>query len=209
MSGIIGRKIGMTRIFDSQGRDVPVTVIEAGPCVVTQVKTKETDGYDAVQVGFEDKKEKHTTKPELGHFKKAGIEPKRVVREFRGFEDADSFKLGDFIKVDLFSEGELVKVTGWSKGKGFQGVVKRHGFKGGPKTHGQSDRLRAPGSLGQSSYPSRVFKGLKMAGRMGNEKVTIKNKRILRVDPEKNIMMIEGGIPGPNRGLVIIRKLAS
>jgi large subunit ribosomal protein L3 len=209
MSGIIGRKIGMTRIFDSQGRDVPVTVIEAGPCVVTQVKTKKTDGYDAVQVGFEDKKEKHTTKPELGHFKKAGIEPKRVVREFRGFEDADSFKLGDFIKVDLFSEGELVKVTGWSKGKGFQGVVKRHGFKGGPKTHGQSDRLRAPGSLGQSSYPSRVFKGLKMAGRMGNEKVTIKNKRILRVDPEKNIMMIEGGIPGPNRGLVIIRKLAS
>lgn len=209
MSGIIGRKIGMTRIFDSQGRDVPVTVIEAGPCVVTQIKTKETDGYDAVQVGFEDKNEKHTTKPELGHFKKAGIESKRIVREFRGFVNADSLKLGDFIKVDLFSAGELVKVTGWSKGKGFQGVVKRHGFRGGPKTHGQSDRLRAPGSLGQSSYPSRVFKGLKMAGRMGNEKVTIKNKRIIKVDADKNILMIEGGVPGANSGLVIIRKLAS
>ncbi|MFQ5863618.1 MAG: 50S ribosomal protein L3 [bacterium] len=206
MSGIIGRKIGMTRIFDSLGRDVPVTVIQAGPCVVTQIKTQETDGYDAIQVGFEDKKDKHTTKPEMGHFTKAGLKPKRIVKEFRGFADAESFKLGDLITVDLFTEGELVRVTGWSKGKGFQGVVKRHGFAGGPKSHGQSDRLRAPGSLGQSSFPSRVFKGVKMAGRMGHEKVTIKNKRVVRVDAEKNIIMVEGGVPGANKGLVIIRK---
>ncbi len=206
MSGIIGRKIGMTRIFDSSGRDVPVTVIEAGPCVVTQIKTKETDGYDAIQVGFEDKKEKHTKKPEMGHFKRASVTPRRILKEFRGFENAESLKLGDVITVDLFTEGELVRVTGWSKGKGFQGVVKRHGFGGGPKTHGQSDRLRAPGSLGQSSFPSRVFKGLKMAGRMGNERVTIKNKRVVRIDSEKNIIMVEGGVPGPNRGLVMIRK---
>jgi large subunit ribosomal protein L3 len=206
MSGIIGRKIGMARIFDSRGMDVPVTVIEAGPCVVTQIKTQETDGYDAIQIGFEDKKEKHTVKPEMGHFAKAGVKPKRILKEFRGFENAESLKLGDVITVDLFSEGEIVRVTGWSKGKGFQGVVKRHGFAGGPKSHGQSDRLRAPGSLGQSSYPSRVFKGLKMGGRMGNERVTIKSKRVVRVDPEKNIIMIAGGVPGANRGLVIIRK---
>ncbi|MFQ6113502.1 MAG: 50S ribosomal protein L3 [bacterium] len=206
MSGIIGRKVGMTRIFDSFGRDVPVTVIEAGPCFVTQIKTQETDGYDAIQVGFEDKKEKHTTKPEMGHFTKAEVKPKRILKEFSGFDDAESLKLGDVITVDLFTEGELVRITGWSKGKGFQGVVKRHGFRGGPKSHGQSDRLRAPGSLGQSSFPSRVFKGIKMAGRMGNEKVTIKNKRVVKVDPEKNVILVEGGVPGPNGGLVIIRK---
>lgn len=206
MSGIIGRKIGMTRIFDNQGRDVPVTVIEAGPCFITQIKTKQTDGYNAIQVGYEEKKEKHTTKPELGHFTKAEVKPMRIVKEFRGFDDVESLKVGDLIKVDIFAEGELVKVTGWSKGKGFQGVVKRYGFRGGPKTHGQSDRWRAPGSLGQSSFPSRVFKGLKMSGRMGNEKVTIRDKRVIKVYPDKNIIMIEGGIPGPNRGLIIVRK---
>ena len=208
MIGIIGRKIGMTRIFDSRGRGVPVTIIEAGPCIVTQIKIKQTDGYEAVQVGYEEKKEKRTTKPERGHFA-TGVKPMRILKEFRGFEDAEALKLGDSIRVDLFAEGDLVKVTGWSKGKGFQGVVKRHGFSGGPKTHGQSDRLRAPGSLGQSSYPSRVFKGFKMAGRMGNEKVSIINKRVIKVDPEKNIIVIEGGVPGPNSGLIIMRKMAS
>ncbi|RMD86824.1 MAG: 50S ribosomal protein L3 [Calditrichaeota bacterium] len=206
MSGIIGRKLGMTRVFDGTGRDTPVTVIEAGPCYVTQIKTDETDGYTAVQLGFEEKKEKHTKKPEMGHFKRAGVKPLRILKEFRNFDNVEELKLGDEIKVDVFNEGELVKVTGWSKGKGFQGVVKRHGFGGGPKTHGQSDRWRAPGSIGQASFPSRVFKGLKMAGRTGNERVTIRNKRIVKVLPEKNIIMVEGGVPGPRKGLVIIQK---
>lgn len=205
MSGIIGRKIGMTRVFDGLGRSIPVTVVEAGPCSVIQVKTEKTEGYNAIQVGFEDKKEKRTSKPEAKHFAKAGVAPKKVVREFR-FTDGESFSPGDELRVDLFAEGDRVSVVGWSKGKGFQGVVRRHGFSGGPKTHGQSDRLRAPGSLGQSSYPSRVFKGLKMAGRMGNKKVTLKSKRVIRVIPEKNVIMLEGQVPGAPNGLILIRK---
>lgn len=206
MAGIIGKKIGMTRIFDSNGTSIPVTVIEAGPCSITQIKTKKTDGYNAVQIGFLDKKEKNTSKPELKHFAKAEVKPKKIVKEFRDFAGADKLKLGDNVTVDLFQEGDNVCVTGVSKGKGFQGVVKRHGFSGGPKTHGQSDRLRAPGSIGQSSYPSRVFKGVRMAGRMGNEKLTLKKKKIVKIEPEKNILMIQGPVPGPNSGILLIRK---
>ncbi len=206
MAGIIGRKIGMTRVFDDAGKSVPVTIIVAGPCSVTQIKTEKIDGYDSVQIGFLDKKEKNTSKAELQHFAKAGVKPKKVVKELNFFADVEKLKLGDSITVEIFEEGEGVSVTGFSKGKGFQGVVKRHGFKGGPKSHGQSDRLRAPGSIGQSAYPSRVFKGVKMAGRMGNRRVTLKKKKIIKIDLEKNILMIKGPVPGPNSGLVLIRK---
>ncbi len=206
MAGIIGRKIGMTRVFDDAGKSVSVTVIMAGPCSVTQIKTEKTDGYDSVQIGFLDKKEKNTSKPELQHFAKAGVKPKKVVRELRDFADGDKLKLGDSVTVEIFEEGEGVSVTGFAKGKGFQGVMKRHGFGGGQKTHGQSDRLRAPGSIGQSAYPSRVFKGMKMGGRMGNQRVTLKKKRIVRIESEKNILMIKGPVPGPKSGLVLIRK---
>ncbi|MCH7679237.1 50S ribosomal protein L3 [candidate division KSB1 bacterium] len=206
MIGIIGRKIGMTRVFDDAGKSVPVTVVVAGPCSVTQIKTEKTDGYDAVQIGFLDKKEKNTSKAELKHFAKAGVKPKKVVKEVKGFAETNKLKLGDSVTVEIFEEGEGVMVTGFSKGKGFQGVVKRHGFKGGPKTHGQSDRLRAPGSIGQSAYPARVFKGVRMGGRMGNRKVTLKNKKIIKIDVEKNILMIKGPVPGPNSGLLLIRK---
>lgn len=206
MSGIIGRKISMTRVFDENGKSVPVTVIDAGPCFVTQIKTSETDGYNALQLAFEDKKEKNTTKSQLKHFAKAGVTPKRVVKEFRSMDKADKYNPGDTIKVDVFKEGEKVTVSGWSKGKGFQGVVKRYGFAGGPKSHGQSDRLRAPGSIGQSSSPSRVFKGVKMGGRMGNQKVTLKNRRVVKIFEEKNMIMIEGAVPGARNGLVIITR---
>lgn len=206
MVGIIGRKIGMTRVFDDAGKSIPVTVVVAGPCSVTQIKTEKTDGYDAVQIGFLDKKEKNTSKAELKHFAKAGVKPKKVVKEVKGFAETNKLKLGDNITVEIFEVGEGVSVTGFSKGKGFQGVVKRHGFKGGPKTHGQSDRLRAPGSIGQSAYPSRVFKGVRMGGRMGNRKVTLKKKKIIKIDVEKNILMIKGPVPGPNSGLLLIRK---
>ena len=206
MIGIIGRKIGMTRVFDDAGKSVPVTVVVAGPCSVTQIKTEKTDGYDSVQIGFLDKKEKNTSKAELKHFVKAGVKPKKVVKELKGFAEAEKLKLGDSVTVEIFEEGEGVSVTGFSKGKGFQGVVKRHGFKGGPKTHGQSDRLRAPGSIGQSAYPARVFKGVRMGGRMGNRRVTLKKKKIVKIDAEKNILMIKGPVPGPNSGLVLIRK---
>lgn len=206
MVGIIGRKIGMTRVFDDAGKSIPVTVVVAGPCSVTQIKTEKTDGYDAVQIGFLDKKEKNTSKAELKHFAKAGVKPKKVVKEVKGFAETNKLKLGDSITVEIFEEGEGVSVTGFSKGKGFQGVVKRHGFKGGPKTHGQSDRLRAPGSIGQSAYPARVFKGVRMGGRMGNRKVTLKKKKIIKIDVEKNILMIKGPVPGPNSGLLLIRK---
>ncbi len=206
MSGLLGKKLGMTRIFDQAGRSIPVTVIEAGPCFVTQVKRVESDGYDAVQLGYEEKKEKHTTRPEMGHFAKASVKPLRYVREFKGFDNLDELKPGDKLTVEMFREGERVKVSGISKGRGFQGVVRRHGFGGGPKTHGQSDRHRAPGSIGQSSFPSRVMKGLRMAGRLGNERVTVRNLEVVKVDPERNILMVKGAVPGARNSVVIIRK---
>ncbi len=205
MSGLIGRKIGMTSIFDENGKNVPCTVIEAGPCVVTQVRTNEVDGYEALQLGFDDKTEKHATKADLGHFKKAGTSAKKKVVEFQGFEG--EFKLGDNVTVEVFSEGEFVDVQGVSKGKGFQGVVKRHGFGGvGQATHGQHNRLRAPGSVGASSYPSRVFKGMRMAGRMGGENVKVQNLRVLKVVAEKNLLVVKGAIPGCKNSYVIIQK---
>jgi len=205
MSGLIGRKIGMTSIFDENGKNIPCTVIEAGPCTVTQVRTNAVDGYEALQLGFDDKTEKHATKAELGHFKKAGTSAKRKVVEFQGFEG--EYKLGDNITVELFSEGEFVDVQGVSKGKGFQGVVKRHGFGGvGQATHGQHNRLRAPGSVGASSYPSRVFKGMRMAGRTGGENVKVQNLRVLKVVADKNLIVIKGAVPGHKNSYVIISK---
>ena len=205
MSGLIGRKIGMTSIFDENGKNIPCTVIEAGPCVVTQVRTNAIDGYEALQLGFDDKTEKHTVKAEEGHFKKAGTAAKKKVVEFQGF-DAE-FKLGDSIDVNLFAEGEFVDVMGHSKGKGFQGVVKRHGFGGvGQATHGQHNRLRAPGSIGASSYPSRVFKGMRMAGRMGGDNVTVQNLKVLKIVADKNLLVIKGCVPGCKNSYVIIQK---
>ncbi|MGS2764269.1 50S ribosomal protein L3 [Sinomicrobium sp. M5D2P9] len=205
MSGLIGKKIGMTSIFDENGKNVPCTVIEAGPCVVTQVRTEEVDGYEALQLGFDDKAEKRATKAEVGHFKKAGVSPKKKVIEFQGFEG--DFKLGDTITVEHFREGEFVDVTGTSKGKGFQGVVKRHGFGGvGQATHGQHNRLRAPGSIGAASYPARVFKGMRMAGRMGADRVTVENLKVLKVVPEKNLIVIKGCVPGHKNAYVIVQK---
>jgi large subunit ribosomal protein L3 len=205
MSGLIGRKIGMTSIFDENGKNIPCTVIEAGPCVVTQVRTNAVDGYEALQLGFDDKTEKHTVKAEEGHFKKAVTAAKKKVVEFHGFEE--EFKLGDSIDVNLFTEGEFVDVVGTSKGKGFQGVVKRHGFGGvGQATHGQHNRLRAPGSVGASSYPSRVFKGMRMAGRMGGDNVTVQNLKVLKVVAEKNLLVIKGCVPGCKNSYVIIQK---
>ena len=205
MSGLIGRKIGMTSIFDENGKNIPCTVIEAGPCVVTQVRTNAIDGYEALQLGFDDKTEKHTVKAEEGHFKKAGTAAKKKVVEFHGFEE--EFKLGDSIDVNLFTEGEFVDVVGTSKGKGFKGVVKRHGFGGvGQATHGQHNRLRAPGSVGASSYPSRVFKGMRMAGRMGGDNVTVQNLKVLKVVADKNLLVIKGCVPGCKNSYVIIQK---
>ncbi len=204
MPGLLGKKIGMTSVF-SEGKNVPCTVIEVGPCVVTQVKTIENDGYEAVQLGFMDKKEKHTTKPEAGHFKKAGVTPKRHLAEFKGFET--EYKLGDEIGVDFFADAAYVTVVGTSKGKGFQGVVKRHGFGGvGQTTHGQHNRLRAPGSIGACSYPARVFKGTRMAGQMGNQRVTVQNLQVLNVMPEHNLLVIKGSVPGCKGSIVIIEK---
>lgn len=205
MSGLIGKKIGMTSIFDENGKNIPCTVIEVGPCVVTQVRTNEVDGYEAFQLGFDDKAEKNANKAELGHFKKAGTSVKKKVVEFQDFENA--YNLGDVITVDLFNEGDFVDVQGVSKGKGFQGVVKRHGFGGvGQATHGQHNRLRAPGSIGASSYPSRVFKGMRMAGRMGGVNVTVQNLRVLKVVADKNLLVIKGAVPGHKNSYVIIQK---
>jgi large subunit ribosomal protein L3 len=206
MSGIIGKKIGMTSFFSAEGQLVACTVIEAGPCVVTQVKTKEKDGYEAIQLGFAEAKEKNTSKPMLGHFKKAETTPKRKVVEFKDF--SKEVKLGDTVLAqDIFVEGDFVDVVGTSKGKGFQGVVKRHGFSGvGGQTHGQHNRLRAPGSLGPGSTPGRVFPGIKMAGRTGGDRVKVQNLKILKVLPEKNLILISGSIPGAINSYVIIEK---
>jgi large subunit ribosomal protein L3 len=206
MTGILGKKIGMTSIFDEHGDVIPCTIIEAGPCQITQIKKKNTDGYDAIQVGFLDKKANLVNKPLAGHFAKAGATPKKLLREFRGLDVSD-IKLGDEIKVDtIFSKGDVVSVIGNSKGRGFQGVVKRHHFGGGSKTHGQSDRVRAPGSIGGSSYPSRVFKGQRMAGRMGNTRITIQNLKVVQVISESNLLLIRGSIPGHNNCYVEIHK---
>lgn len=205
MSGLIGRKIGMTSIYDANGKNIPCTVIEAGPCVVTQVRTNEVDGYAALQLGFDDKAEKRSDKAAIGHFKKAGTAPKKFVAEFKEFKG--DYKLGDVVDVKHFEEGEFVDVSATSKGKGFQGVVKRHGFGGvGQATHGQHNRLRAPGSVGASSYPSRVFKGIRMAGRMGAETVTVQNLQVLKVVQEKNLIIVKGCVPGHKNGYVILHK---
>ena len=205
MSGLIGKKIGMTSIFDENGKNIPCTVLEVGPCVVTQVRTKEVDGYEALQLGFDDKAEKQTTNALKGHFKKAGTVAKKRVVEFQGFDK--EYKLGDTIAVDHFEEGEFVDVTGTSKGKGFQGVVKRHGFQGvGQATHGQHNRLRAPGSIGAASYPARVFKGMRMAGRMGGDTIKVQNLRVLKVVTDKNLLIVKGAVPGHKNAYVIIQK---
>ncbi|MDE6715358.1 MAG: 50S ribosomal protein L3 [Muribaculaceae bacterium] len=205
MPGLLGKKIGMTSVFSADGKNVPCTVIEVGPCVVTQVKTEATDGYNALQLGFEDKKEKHTTKPEMGHFKKADVTPKRHLAEFKGFDG--EYKLGDVINVDLFDGTEFVDIIGTSKGKGYQGVVKRHGFGGvGQSTHGQHNRQRKPGSIGACSYPAKVFKGMRMAGQMGNERVTVQNLQVLKVIAEHNLLLIKGSVPGAKGSIVIIEK---
>ncbi len=206
MQGLIGKKVGMTSIYDENGKNVPCTVLQAGPCVVTQIKTKDKDGYFAVQLGFDDKKEKHTTKAELGHFKKVNSTPKRKVIEFTGFEEGQ-VKEGEVLTAELFKPDNWVDVRGWSKGKGFQGVVKRHGFRGvGGQTHGQHNRGRAPGSLGASSFPSRVLPGMRMAGHTGNEKVMAISMRVMKLMPENNILIVKGSVPGPKGGYVIITK---
>ncbi len=203
MAGLIGKKIGMTSVFSVEGKNIPCTVIEAGPCVVTQVKTVETDGYDALQLGFGDKKEKNTSKAEFGHFQKAGTGPKRHVVEFRDYKG--DYKPGDTITVDVISEDSWVDISGVTKGKGFQGVVKRHGFGGvGGTTHGQHNRLRAPGSLGASSFPSKVVKGMRMAGRDGGDKRTVQNLKVLKIIPESNLIVVKGSIPGAKGSTVII-----
>ena len=205
MPGLLGKKIGMTSVFSADGKNVPCTVIEVGPCVVTQIKSVEKDGYAAVQVGYQDAKEKNVSAPLLGHFKKAGVTPKRHLAEFSGFDK--ELNLGDTLTVDLFADAEYVDVIGISKGKGFQGVVKRHGFGGvGQSTHGQDDRLRKPGSIGACSYPAKVFKGLRMAGRMGGDRVTTQNLRVLKVIPEHNLLLIKGSVAGCKGSIVIIEK---
>jgi large subunit ribosomal protein L3 len=207
MSGLIGKKIGMTSIYGANGKILPCTVIEAGPCVVTQVKTVEKDGYSAIQLGYDEKKDKNTNKPLKGHFAKAGTTPKKVLKEFTRFEEGHQKKFGDVLDVTVFIEGEFVDVSGVSKGKGFQGVVKRHGFGGvGDSTHGQHNRLRAPGSLGASSWPSRVFPGMRMAGRTGGNKVKMINLQILKIVKEKNLILVKGSVPGPNGSYLIIER---
>jgi len=206
MPGLIGKKIGMTSIFNEAGKNVPCTVIEAGPCVITQVKTIEKDGYSAVQLAYGEQKEKHTNKPMLGHFAKANVTPKRELVEFR-LEGDVAFATGDVLTVEHLNGQKWVSVVGTSKGKGFQGVVKRHGFAGvGGQTHGQHNRLRAPGSLGASSFPSRVFKGMRMAGQMGNKRIKTQNLEVLRIIPENNLLLVKGSVPGAKGSIVIIEK---
>lgn len=209
MKGIIGKKLGMTSVFTESGISVACTLIEAGPLYVSAIKTKENDGYSAVQFSFIDAKEKHLAKPQIADYKKKNIPVRKFQREIRDFEGTADLKIGDTIGVDVFKEGDTVKVRGITKGKGFQGVVKRHGFSGGFKTHGQSDRLRAPGSIGASSYPSRVFKGQRMAGRDGNDQVTIRNLKIIRVMPDSNLILVKGSVPGTISGIVEIYKMKS
>lgn len=204
MAGIIGKKIGMTSVYSAEGKNLPCTLIEASPCVITQIKTEENDGYNAVQLGYGERKDKHTTNALKGHFKKAGTSPKRKLVEFSGFEDKN---LGDSITVEIFTEGEFVDVVGTSKGKGFQGVVKRHGFHGvGDATHGQHNRMRAPGSIGAASYPARVFKGMRMGGRTGNDRVKQGNLQVLKVLADKNILVVKGSVPGAKGSYVIVEK---
>ena len=204
MAGIIGKKIGMTSVYSAEGKNLPCTLIEASPCVITQIKTEEKDGYNAVQLGYGERKDKHTTNALKGHFKKAGVSPKRKLVEFSGFEDKN---LGDSVTVEIFEEGEFVDVVGTSKGKGFQGVVKRHGFHGvGDATHGQHNRLRAPGSIGAASYPARVFKGMRMGGRTGNDRVKQGNLQVLKVLADKNILVVKGSVPGAKGSYVIVEK---
>jgi large subunit ribosomal protein L3 len=205
MSGLIGKKIRMTQFFEENGRIIPVTVLSVGPCYVTQIKSVETDGYEAMQLGYVELKEKKMKKPTAGHCKKANVKPLKYFREFELLRDRE-VKIGDELKVDIFAEGEIVSLVGRAKGRGFQGVMKRHGFSGANKTHGQSDRQRAPGSIGQSSYPSRVFKGISMGGKMGNNRVTIPNARIVKIDVERNMMFITGAVPGAPNSLVEIKK---
>tara|TARA_B100000768_G_scaffold3484_1_gene4251 strand:- start:1583 stop:2197 length:615 start_codon:yes stop_codon:yes gene_type:complete len=204
MAGIIGKKIGMTSVYSADGKNLPCTIIEAGPCVVTQIKTQEKDGYESVQLGFEDKKEKNTPKSMQGHFSKAKTTPKRKIVEFKGLNEVN---LGDSVTVDQFQEGEFVDVVGTSKGKGFQGVVKRHNFGGvGQATHGQHNRMRAPGSIGAASYPARVFKGMKMGGRMGGDRVKSINLEVLKIVPGKNLLIVKGSVPGSKGSYLIVEK---
>jgi large subunit ribosomal protein L3 len=204
MPGIIGKKIGMTSVYSAEGKATPCTVIEAGPCVVTQVKTQDRDGYEAIQLGFGERKERNTPNALKGHFKKAKTTPKSKLVEFKGF---DGLNLGDVVDVQMFEEGEFVGIAGTSKGKGFQGVVRRHNFGGvGQSTHGQHNRLRAPGSIGACSYPARVFKGMRMAGQMGNKRVTVENLEVLRILADKNLIVVKGSIPGPKGSTVTIQK---
>ena len=202
IEGLLGRKLGMTQIFDEQGEVIPVTALEVGPCVVTQVKTAERDGYGAVQLGFGYKK--RLKEPERGHLRASGAQS-RYLREMKT-DGSEEYAVGQTLDAGLFKVGELLDVTGTSKGKGFAGVVKRHGFRGGPKTHGQSDRWRAPGSIGATTTPGRVFKGQRMAGRMGSERVTVQNLKVIRVEPERNLVLVQGSVPGPNEGLLLVRR---
>ncbi|MFO8055293.1 MAG: 50S ribosomal protein L3 [Bacteroidales bacterium] len=205
MSGLIGKKIGMTSLFDQNGKNIPCTVIQAGPCVVTQVKSVENDGYEAIQLAYEDVSEKHVNKAGMGHFKKAKTTPKRKIAEFTRFEEKKKF--GDELTVEVFIEGEFVDVVGYTKGKGFTGVMKRYGFHGvGDKTHGQKDRLRAPGSIGASSYPSRVFKGMRMAGRKGSDRVKMINLQVMKIDKKNNLILVKGAVPGPKGSYVIVER---
>jgi large subunit ribosomal protein L3 len=204
IEGLLGRKIGMTQVFSQTGEAIPVTVIELGPCVVTQVKTKELDGYEAIQIGFGDVKAKSLTKPQQGHQRKSG-RLSRYIREFSA-DDVNTYEIGQELKADLFAPGQPVDVTGTSKGRGFAGVMKRHNFRGGPRTHGQSDRSRAPGSIGAGTTPGHVFKGTRMAGRMGNKRVTVQNLQVVEVIPDRNLVLIRGSVPGAKNGLVMVRR---